>query len=303
LVFRNTSVPEVKFDKFVCFVSFCLFYVHMARMVKIVLKNPSRNATDFLVDIPLLWSIAELKQDLFAKYPSNPVPEAQKLIFAGKLLKDDVLLQDLLVEVDLNCTQTFHLVLAPNVSNLPPVVNSSSPSPSFGIPPARTLANNRFNFALPLNNQQFNQFQLPQPGILPGRQPMNNNLVPPPVNNDIQRGDGGSPLWLLAKLGFLVYVLSQGGGNVRLAFLLLGALIVFLYQIGIIKVIAFTPNTPRQGPPQALVHGANELENNQDHVPQQPEIQNRGGFIGEITGLVFPFFYSLFPTWQPNEFV
>eukprot|EP00232_Nephroselmis_pyriformis_P012051 CAMPEP_0182877640 /NCGR_PEP_ID=MMETSP0034_2-20130328/14880_1 /TAXON_ID=156128 /ORGANISM="Nephroselmis pyriformis, Strain CCMP717" /LENGTH=306 /DNA_ID=CAMNT_0025010491 /DNA_START=104 /DNA_END=1021 /DNA_ORIENTATION=+ len=61
--------------------------------VPLVIKNPSNNS-DFKVEVPLEWSVAELKRKLYREYDGNPDPEAQKLIYAGQLLIDTGILRE-----------------------------------------------------------------------------------------------------------------------------------------------------------------------------------------------------------------
>lgn len=60
----------------------------------VVIKTPDGAVGDIQIECVSNWDVARLKQSLTDIYPTHPEAQAQKLIFAGKLLTDDQLLSD-----------------------------------------------------------------------------------------------------------------------------------------------------------------------------------------------------------------
>jgi len=187
----------------------------------------------------------------------------------------------------------------PNTPSLP----QSSPSPQLGnLPPnfARftqfpPIANNPQFVAAPLNLQAFNEFyQQQRAGQMNFVPPQNPNPIPQNNANMAPRENPGvGSVYLLIKLAFLGYILSNGGGSLRTAIIGFGAIIIFLYQTGRLQLFAHVQiqNNPNPNP-----------------IPQTPNVNvqqnapNRtGGIVNEINGLLLPFFYSLFPTYNPQN--
>jgi len=295
--------------------------------ITLLIKNPSPSFVDFTLQVPISSNISHLKEILRERYPSNPLPQTQKLIFAGKLLKDDVSLRELLSQCDKNVTQTFHLVLSNSNSN-----TVQSRSPSNESPQSRNSSNSiRFQF-IPLNQQQqfpWNQYpgnvQVQGNNDNMGPQPLLAPERPVPVAMGVRVGVGVGAqrpgpavdsVWLLIKLAFLFYVFTQGGtaSTLRLVLLGFGACLVFLYQTG---HITFTPPPLHPNPLPNPNHvqannGPNVNINERDQqpingndeereTPVAPALPgNQNGIVGEVSRFVLPFFYSLFPTWNPN---
>jgi len=266
-------------------------------MVNLVIKNPSSTATDFKVTMEPQQTVFELKLRLQEQYPTKPNPDQQKLIFAGRLLKNESTLSEVLSQYDINATQTFHLV----VSKQTPIPNptQSTPSQVGNLPPnfARftpmaPMVNNAQFVAAPLNMQAFNEFyqqqRAAQMNFVP---PQNPNPAPQNNANMVPRDNAGvGPFYLLIKLAFLGYILSNGGGTFRTAIIGLGALIIFLYQTGRLQFFAHVHVVNRNQPaPQA------------PNVNIQPNTQPRTGIMNEINGFLLPFVYSLFPTYNPQQ--
>lgn len=68
--------------------------------MKLIIKNPSNRFEDITVDIELSQTISDLKKKLSEEYPSKPSPSLQKIIFAGRILKDEEKLSALLQNVN-----------------------------------------------------------------------------------------------------------------------------------------------------------------------------------------------------------
>jgi len=86
-------------------------------VVSVVIKNPANaSVVDFsLAEVPLWWSVGDLKRRICAEYDGNPPPASQRLIFAGSLLKDEkATIVDVLRSADLTAPQIFHMVVSQN---------------------------------------------------------------------------------------------------------------------------------------------------------------------------------------------
>lgn len=102
--------------------------------VTLVVKAPNQKIDDQVVECGLGWTIQKLKRHLSTVYPNKPLENQQKLIYSGRLLKDDLLLKDVLRQYeDDQTTHTMHLVCAgadqPTSHSTTPSPKSSSPSP------------------------------------------------------------------------------------------------------------------------------------------------------------------------------
>jgi len=84
----------------------------MTQNIELIIKNPSSSSLDFKIQANLSDTIEQLKYQLFEKYPSNPRIEQQKLIFAGRLLKNESLLSEVLNQYDTTTSHTFHIVIS-----------------------------------------------------------------------------------------------------------------------------------------------------------------------------------------------
>jgi len=258
--------------------------------IQIIIKNPSVNVGDFKIEMELFNTIKELKIELSERYPSKPKVEQQKLIFAGKLLKNDSTISEVLNQYDEKVTQTFHLV----ISKMVPTSTQSSTNQIGNFQANLTrfpIENNQQPFQ-PMNFQQFqnNNFQPPvvqhqQFNVHPENDQQNFNQ-----NQENQPRDGS--LYLFLKLVVFVYILSAGASLTRTIVLGIAASIIFLYQTGRLRVVANIRN----------VQVANENNNNAEIVnennrvqqQQQQQQQVSRGFIGEIIGILLPFFFIVY---------
>ncbi|KAK3581183.1 hypothetical protein CHS0354_024717, partial [Potamilus streckersoni] len=82
--------------------------------VTLVIKAPNQRFEDHTVECMLGWTVGKLKQHLQDVYPSKPKLHQQKLIYSGKLLKDDLTLKEILHKYeDGSNRHTVHLVCSP----------------------------------------------------------------------------------------------------------------------------------------------------------------------------------------------
>jgi hypothetical protein len=62
--------------------------------VEILVKNPSGEG-DSVICVPLTSSILDLKHRIAAQHPKRPDVGAQRIIFSGRILRDDDVLQNI----------------------------------------------------------------------------------------------------------------------------------------------------------------------------------------------------------------
>jgi len=94
-----------------------------SEVVKLKIKSPSCTISDIELEVVLTTSVYQLKELIKEKFPGNPSPSAQKLLYAGKLLKDVDTLEQFL-RFDDDCTvYSLHLACAIPPSSNPTVVN------------------------------------------------------------------------------------------------------------------------------------------------------------------------------------
>eukprot|EP01117_Protostelium_nocturnum_P002604 TRINITY_DN1337_c0_g1_i1.p1 TRINITY_DN1337_c0_g1~~TRINITY_DN1337_c0_g1_i1.p1 ORF type:complete len:272 (-),score=85.89 TRINITY_DN1337_c0_g1_i1:792-1607(-) len=240
------------------------------KQISIVVKNASSRFADVHLTIPLHWSVFQLKEELVKRlkednHISNSNEHQLKLIFGGQLLNNDSTFNQIFINSDTSISQNIYLVISSN-----PIGNSSS-SP-----------NSSIHFRFQARQQQQDQ--------------ENNNNNPirqqeeraqqPPRQEGENRDNGDGTIWTILKLAFMVYILSQGGGNARLAILCWIALVIFLVQTGRLRMFTQIPfNLPR------FASGGGSV------APQIGSQQQKSWFQ-EVEQFIVPFFCSLFPNWQ-----
>jgi len=192
----------------------------MTTLIDLVIKSPSATASDFRLKINISATISELKQAISVEYPSKPASSQQKLIFAGKLLRDEQIISEVLAQYDVSFPQTFHLVVSKQAPQTPVTPNVFQ------------NINNQ-----PLPNNGFQQFQ--------NAQFFRNQPAINPAFERRERNEFSNGLFLFIKLVFLVYLFSSGGNAPRTIFLALGALFIFLFQTGALTFLFNGNNAPR----------------------------------------------------------
>lgn len=209
--------------------------------------------------------------------------------------------------------------------NLPPIQPFNQFGP--GVPPFVPNA-----FVPPHQQQEFRQFQqqqyqqqfqaqVPRPQEEFNQPPRDDNMVPREDRNQLH---------LLFKLALLVYIFGQGGTTTRWIVLSIGAFLIYLYQTGRLRITyQFQHNVHRMPPAQpqpaqaqpqpaqaqAQAQAQAEAEPPAENLdqpmdaqanPQAPNNENNtvqppAPRPGILTEFVLPFFYSLFPTYQPQQ--
>uniref|UniRef100_A0A915KQ19 Ubiquitin-like domain-containing protein n=1 Tax=Romanomermis culicivorax TaxID=13658 RepID=A0A915KQ19_ROMCU len=94
----------------------------------VVVRCATQNYADLKVEWNLEWTILDFKRYLSQNHASKPDIEKQRLIFAGQLMKNEILLQDYLKKMSENFSPIIHLVCAPDLSRSAPN-NPTTPTP------------------------------------------------------------------------------------------------------------------------------------------------------------------------------
>ncbi|CAF5073193.1 unnamed protein product, partial [Rotaria magnacalcarata] len=66
--------------------------------IKLIIRTTNNKYADFLLELPPLITVYDLKQKITLNHPTRPVPRDQRLIFSGKLLDDSSLLNQVFVK-------------------------------------------------------------------------------------------------------------------------------------------------------------------------------------------------------------
>jgi Ubiquitin family len=140
------------------------------KFVQLHIKNPTDGSgtSPFIIETVLSKTVGELKSDISVRYPMRPEASNQRLIFAGKLLRDDAALGNVLAGVDTSAPQTFHLVIsAPTHVNV-----SGSTSSQIAEPPGRSpnddqASNTQHPPGVHTDAPQFHHAGPPMPGDIP----------------------------------------------------------------------------------------------------------------------------------------
>lgn len=292
-----------------------------SKQVQILIKSSSPRVKDFSLFFDIGATVDSLKQYLSLHYPNNPPASLQKLIFAGKLLQNNMILEEVFKQRDISIIQTVHIVISPSFSQVNSTCTNSSTSTSMSsfspdetrgvtgfqenIRPEmrrnhfRTQINDPQRLEFGSRQQQQQQFlpQHPQPVFanpygfrrLPQpQQPQQQQQHGERENAQIQEHVERTDIWFLLKLVVLVYVFSQGGGLLRSFLLCFAALILYLYQSGIFRIDARIYSYPGNVP------------QNTREIPLE---RNQTGTFNALATLMLPFFYSLLPSWhvQPTS--
>ncbi|XP_055375938.1 homocysteine-responsive endoplasmic reticulum-resident ubiquitin-like domain member 2 protein [Condylostylus longicornis] len=110
--------------------------------VKLIVKASNQQFEDQVVECSYTWSVLNLKTHLSESYPSKPSIAEQKLIYAGQLLTDKLILRDILRNYDdiEPTNHIFHLVYTPKQRQM------TSPSSQSNTSDSATNDNNINNF-------------------------------------------------------------------------------------------------------------------------------------------------------------
>lgn len=85
---------------------------------KLVIKAPNQKIEDQTIECEPDWSVLRLKHHLTEIYPTNPKPEEQRLIYAGRLIKDHLALKDFIKFED-GQKYMVHLVCSQHATSSP----------------------------------------------------------------------------------------------------------------------------------------------------------------------------------------
>jgi len=89
-------------------------------LVKLKIKSPSSVIKDMELEVLVTTSVYQLKEIVRERFPGNPSPSAQKLLYAGKLLKDVDIVKNFLRFDDDCSVYTLHLACT-----IPPSINNN----------------------------------------------------------------------------------------------------------------------------------------------------------------------------------
>ena len=98
-------------------------------IVKINIKTPCQESEDRELEAQSDWSVRNVKQEIEKQWANHPRPADQRLVYEGKLLQDDGILNEILRQDDeeLNC-YTMHLIC--RQSSFSPVTKPKSTATS-----------------------------------------------------------------------------------------------------------------------------------------------------------------------------
>jgi len=109
--------------------TFCVETVIKMTIVKINIKTPCQESEDRELEAQSDWSVRNVKQEIEKQWANHPRPADQRLVYEGKLLQDDGILNEILRQddEDLNC-YTMHLIC--RQSSFSPVTKPKSTATS-----------------------------------------------------------------------------------------------------------------------------------------------------------------------------
>ncbi|UJR15211.1 hypothetical protein I4U23_002170 [Adineta vaga] len=98
--------------------------------IKLIIRAASNQYADINLELSPLLTVHDLKQKIMLNHPTKPIPKDQRLIFSGKLLDDNSLLNQVLVKATTGSTFMIHLVLdSDKTATTPKIPQSSRPVP------------------------------------------------------------------------------------------------------------------------------------------------------------------------------
>jgi len=109
---------------------------------------------------------------------------------------------------------------------------------------------------------------------------------------------------LILKLCLGVYLLSQGGGQERFAFLVAVAIATYIYFAGVGRRVEFDENGNEI--PQNNINAPNNNNGNNNNEANAPNVntlpfwarEERGSFLTQIAAFFIPLFLSISPYWK-----
>eukprot|EP01122_Echinamoeba_exundans_P014894 TRINITY_DN685_c0_g2_i2.p1 TRINITY_DN685_c0_g2~~TRINITY_DN685_c0_g2_i2.p1 ORF type:complete len:344 (-),score=83.62 TRINITY_DN685_c0_g2_i2:57-1088(-) len=304
--------------------------------VTITVKSPVQS-TDTQVQMPLSSTVLQLKQRLQQDHPAKPEPTSQRLIYSGRLLRDEEVLSDVFLPSSRDLPIICHLVIRPPAAApTAPMQNAPQPQfPQMGQPqfPQQNQypgawAQMQYAQAPGMQQQQPNPFVLLQQQqqllaqLQQQRMAQMNGGIAPPAGGAGIRVRININFSLIFKLALLVFVLGQGGGSERMAFLIAGAIFIYIWQQR--NAVVNQNVDPDQDP--AIQQAQQQAQQQQQQPPAQQnppdapaappaagavppspfsrfvnyDWREQGGIVGQVFGFFVPFFCSLVPSWQPN---
>eukprot|EP00189_Rhodosorus_marinus_P012239 CAMPEP_0184742810 /NCGR_PEP_ID=MMETSP0315-20130426/5770_1 /TAXON_ID=101924 /ORGANISM="Rhodosorus marinus, Strain UTEX LB 2760" /LENGTH=337 /DNA_ID=CAMNT_0027213837 /DNA_START=198 /DNA_END=1211 /DNA_ORIENTATION=- len=299
-----------------------------------------KNVTDlsgpstFEVQVMAHSTIGELKNVLEKVFPGGPVVSSQRLISTGRVLSDNVVLQNVLAKQ--TPPYAIHLVVVEKKKKTKPgTATTVKRPPSVIAPPAmvpdvstvessstaKTSAAARKEGPLSVDELQrsvpapAHVASQPEPQaavhaadvVAPPQAPLAGQVAPANAaarNVAPQRVGfriGFQIQWpLLFKLLFVVFLLSQNGSPRNIYFLGAIAFLIYFWQIGKLEFIVSTI----AGAVRSVLNRTRARMASGDAAADPSEQPRSNSWIAYslvfLYSFVFAFFFSLFPTWRPQ---
>ncbi|CAG8587240.1 21981_t:CDS:2 [Dentiscutata erythropus] len=252
--------------------------------VRIFIRSPTTSLPDdFSILTSLDSSVLTLKRTIFETHPTKPNVRDQRLIYRGRVLNDS----DTIINVlrsELATDQIFHLVVKPSFQTSAETTIARSTSTTTNARIATPLTDQSFgttgltDFAQQPPNLNMPYFVPPSEHAHTYLQqqysinPQQQHDVPEPRQDAAARNQRrAATLWLIVKLGFLVYIFSQNASTERMILLYFMAFVIFLHQTGRLRIV----RRRRQRIIAPIPNVGNDILAQQ--LPQMPVQQNPGG--------------------------
>ncbi|XP_063995753.1 homocysteine-responsive endoplasmic reticulum-resident ubiquitin-like domain member 2 protein [Diachasmimorpha longicaudata] len=131
----------------------------IGEMISLVVKAPDQQISDQIVKCQLHWTVGRLKEHLETVYPTNPKRCEQKVIFSGQLLRDSMVLQDVLPQhynqnTPLDNTYIIHLVCTLKPTTCRPLPSCQVTPSAVHTPDIMTSSSTVQQYYSQLNSQQ-----------------------------------------------------------------------------------------------------------------------------------------------------
>mmetsp|Transcript_26146 Transcript_26146/g.102498 ORF Transcript_26146/g.102498 Transcript_26146/m.102498 type:complete len:343 (-) Transcript_26146:982-2010(-) len=306
----------------------------MSGQVSITIKNVTDRSGPSAFEVQMMAhsTIGELKKALEKGFPGGPAVSSQRLISTGRVLSDNLVLENALSKQ--TPPYTIHLVVVekktkPGTGTTVKGLSSVSPAPA-KIPEVSTddsSSTPRTSVTAakdgPMSVDQMQRSASapahvapqpePQAGVpaadvaAPPQVPLAGQVAPANAaarNVAPQRAGfriGFQIQWpLLFKLLFVVFLLSQNGSPRNIYFLGAIAFLIYFWQIGKLEFIV----TTIAGVVRSVLNRTRARMASGDATAEPSEQPRSNSWIGYcfvfLYSFVFAFFFSLFPTWRPQ---
>lgn len=278
-------------------------------------KDHINPGLEFSLDISEDLTVGDLKSRIESEFPSNPSSSSQKLIFSGRLLSDEEALADVTRRYNSSSAHTFHLLVTSSTTLLDTTPDEEGPLRN------RATGNRGINDEGRRNAAQFGMAGVAEQAVR---------------RHATGRGFFETQNYqLLLKLILVLYLFGRGASTVRLGFMIVGAFVIYMYQIGLFgsqdrghrfpvrerpppaAMVRPAAPVPHAHPPAEAVAPPLDANRNDPgpefEMPVVPEVSAANHLLhasdqaspsdrsfGVLENVVGPFFYSLMPSWTPE---